>query len=426
LQKRNKKLFDYAPRLPFSSLSFSDRRLLIDLQKEYFKRWGRKKCVAVQIPGRIEIIGNHLDHNAGTVIAAAIDSCVLALASKRDSLIQVASRELQKEFTVQLGEAPNALEGNTERLIYGMVLACQHKGYHVGGFHALVHSAIIPGAGLSSSAAFTLFVGLVISVFYNEGRIPLLDLAYMAQYSEHVYMGKDSGLMDQLVCAYGGTLFMDFKTSPPSMQRLSFNIGPYLPCVLITNEGHEHMQDKYTCISQDMKALANVCGAKLLGKVNKEQFRNCILRARDQVGDQACLRGIHFFSELSRVQDVYRALESGNTKEFLTCIRESSSSSWRLLQNVYDHACNWSQELALFIALSELFFQEYSHTVGVCRVHGGGFSGSVLAFIQQDFLDAYRIMLEQTIGRDVLHVLTVRDYGAVVVALSEDMLDTSQ
>ena len=369
-------------------------------------------------PGRTEIGGNHTDHNGGRVLAAAVDLDAIAVAAPTaDGLIVIESDGYpRQEIRVDdLARRESELSTATA-LTRGVAARMRETGGVVGGFRACVTSDVLNGSGLSSSASYEVLIGTILNHFCNAGRIGGVDIALIAQYSENEYFGKPCGLMDQTTCALGGFVTIDFRdfTHPVVRAvRSAFSGSGYLPVIVNTGGSHADLTPEYAAVKQEMKDVAGYFGGSVLRDVSRERLLADLARLREKVSDRAILRALHFFGDDTRVQHQVQALEEGRFEDFLALVRESGRSSWTLLQNCYSIGSVGEQGVPIALALSEIFLEG----AGAWRVHGGGFAGTVLAFVPDGKLAGYLAGMRAVFGQDSCHALSIRSAGAVALDL---------
>ncbi|MCL2810903.1 MAG: galactokinase [Clostridia bacterium] len=382
------------------------------LIKEHGQLFGKGKTVhLVSAPGRIEIGGNHTDHNHGQVLAAAINLDTLAAVSKTDDGVITVHSDGYRFILVETDDlAPRERErGTTAALIRGVAARLQELGYRMGGFEAAVTSSVLPGSGLSSSAAFEVLIVAILDALYNDWTVPGLLRAQIAQYAENVFFGKPCGLMDQTASSVGGLVQIDFGGEQPQLRGLQYDFSAkgYAVCVVNTGGNHGGLTADYAAIPGEMKRVAAHFGKKTLREVDEEQVEANLAALRSTKGDRSLLRAMHFFAENRRVQAQVDALNRDDLPAFFAEINASGDSSWMLLQNVW--ACPEEQPIALGLALSKLILGGQ----GACRVHGGGFAGTILAFVPNALLDEYTRRMEALFGADTCVALDIRPEGAV-------------
>ena len=355
-------------------------------------------------PGRTEIGGNHTDHNHGRVIAGAVDLDIVGLVEKNDSgVIRLKSAEYDKLDTVDVSQLEIHQEDTgSQSLIRGICAKCVELGYQVGG--------------LSSSAAFEVLVVTVLSHLYNDGKIDPITAAIISQYAENVYFGKPSGLLDQMASSVGGVTAMDFKDpAAPVVEKVEFDLASYghALCVVDTGGNHADLTGDYASIPAEMKAVAQVFGKEFLRDVEEENFYRDLAKARAAAGDRAVLRAMHFFDDDRLAQEEAQALKEGDFETFLSLVNRSGQSSLMRLQNVFAPSQAKEQGITLALALSQRLLQGQ----GACRVHGGGFAGTIQAYVPFSLLESYRQGMESVFGAGSCYVLSFRQAGGAKVLL---------
>ena len=364
-------------------------------------------------PGRTEIGGNHTDHNYGRVLAGAVNLDIVGVAGKNNSnVIRIWSEDYPK-FEVDLSSLKPVEEERftSAALVRGICSRLNELGYTIGGFDACIDGGVPKGSGLSSSASFEVLVGAVISHFFNGGTLDPIENAKIGQYSENNYFGKPCGLMDQTACAMGGLITIDFKDpSKPVVKKVNFDFVKTGFSLVITDTGGSHadLNDEYASLPADMKAVAAELGAKVLREVTLEQVLGIAPRIREKTGDRAILRAIHFQLDNQRVVDQVEALERNDFKSFLRMVVESGYSSYMYNQNIYPVSNIREQNVSLALALSDLVLKGE----GAWRVHGGGFAGTIQAFVPHNLLHKYVSTLEHLFGKGACHDLFIRQQGA--------------
>ncbi|NLK39427.1 MAG: galactokinase [Clostridiales bacterium] len=387
--------------------------------EEFCKQYGEDRHITLfSVPGRSEICGNHTDHNHGKVMAAGVNLDIIAVASKNtEDIIRIKS-EGYDEDCVNFSEYKNTDKNyyyKSKSLIAGMAAGFEKEGYSTGGFDAYTTTEVYKGSGLSSSAAFEVMVGNIINHFYNEGKVTALDIAKIAQYSENEFFGKPCGLMDQTACAVGGFVEIDFETpSNPLLIGHDFNLDEagYSLCIINTGGNHADLNEDYASVPAEMKAVAEYFGKSVLREISWESLIENIPALRKTVGDRAIMRAYHYFAENKRVTEAAKALKTGNISLFLSKISESGNSSFKYLQNVYTVKNVAEQGLSLALCLTEDFL---SSREGAYRVHGGGFAGTIQAFIKKEDVERYKERIDAAFGKGACAVLNVRKYGAIKV-----------
>ncbi len=383
---------------------------------EYFGSLGEHRFFSA--PGRTEICGNHTDHNCGKVFAASVNLDVIAVVEPTDDGKITIKSEGFPEDSISLDnlEAVPEEKNTSASLIRGVVSKFKQEGYSIGGFRAYTTSNVLKGSGLSSSAAFEVLVGTILSHVYNGGQISPVKIAQIAQYAENVYFGKPSGLMDQMASSVGGFIAIDFKdTSSPVIEPVAadFEKFGHALCIVDAKGDHADLTDEYASIPTEMKKIAEYFGCKHLREISKADIILNINLLRDQFGDRAVLRAIHFFDENERVDKLVHALKTGDFAAFLGSVKESGDSSFKYLQNIYANTDVPHQCLSIALNIAE-----YSlHRKGACRVHGGGFAGTIQAFVPLDSLQQFKMNIEKVFGAGSCHVLSVRPIGGTEVVI---------
>ncbi len=369
-------------------------------------------------PGRTEIGGNHTDHQHGLVLAGAVSldtRAAAALNGTKEIRIQSQGYPL---YTVSLADlAPRPEEiGTAAALIRGVAAGFSRLGTVPVGFDAYVQSTVLPGSGLSSSAAFEVLLGTVCNALFLEGRLPMPEIAKIGQYAENVYFGKPCGLMDQMASAVGGLVAIDFADPEnPVITPVDFDFSAcgHALCILDSRASHADLTDEYAAIPNELKALCGYFGASVLRDVPEAGFYAAIPALRQRFGDRAVLRAIHIFEENRRVPLQTDALRTGDFDRFLELVRQSGQSSWMYLQNVIPTGQALHQEMAIALALC----QNLLGSRGAFRVHGGGFAGTVQAFVPLDMLDNFRSGVDAVLGDGACHVLSIRPQGGTELML---------
>jgi galactokinase len=367
-------------------------------------------------PGRTEVGGNHTDHNGGRVLAAAVNLDAIAAAAPRDDgLIRLQSEGYGESVvdTRRLDAAPEE-RGTVTALVRGVCAGLAQRGHRIGGFDACVASDVLKGSGLSSSAAFEVLIGAIVNGLYNGGGVDPIAVAQVGQYAENVYFGKPCGLMDQTASSLGGFVTIDFRDAArPLVQKVSFDFAGSGHALVIIDTGGDHadLTPEYAAVREEMQAVAAALGGRVLRDVREEQALADIPALRAQAGDRAILRALHFFEDDRRVEMQVAVLQAGAFDRFLDLVIESGRSSWMLLQNCYPPGSSWLQGVPLGLALSERLLAGR----GAWRVHGGGFAGTIQAFVPRELLADYLAKMRSAFGGDACHELSVRQAGALRV-----------
>ncbi len=389
---------------------------MIEAIEKFEEKYGSEKDIyLLSVPGRSEILGNHTDHNHGKVMAGAINRDIISVVAKNDKDQIRFFSEGYHESVISISSSAdpkNFRQFTSAALVAGMVRGFTDAGYGVGGFDAYTTTEVLKGSGLSSSAAFEVMIGNILNHLYNNGDVDNKEIAKIAQFSENVYFGKPCGLMDQMACAVGGFVYIDFADEKnPVVNPIRFSLGDhgYSLCIVNTGGSHSNLNDDYASVPAEMKAVANALGGEVLRGKSKAQLLRVMPKLREELGDRAILRAMHFLSENDRVEAAKAALKSGNIGEFFRNIRASGNSSYKFLQNVYTNQNVREQGLSLALCLTEEFLDTHS---GACRVHGGGFAGTIQAFIRTSDVEEYRALMDSVFGEGATMPLFVRPLGA--------------
>lgn len=366
-------------------------------------------------PGRTELSGNHTDHQHGRVLAAAVElDTRAAVALNGTSLIRVLSEgyPLCEVDLRDLSIRPDE-KNTTAALIRGVAAGFAQRGCTLSGFDAYVTSTVLPGSGLSSSAAFEVMLGTAINHLFSCG-VDAVEIARIAQYAENVYFGKPCGLMDQMASSVGGCVAIDFADpAAPVITPVNFDFSAcgHALCIIDSGASHADLTDEYAAIPAELSAVSAVFGKATLRDVPEADFYADLSRVRAVAGDRAVLRAIHIFDENRRVEAQVAALQRGDFSEFLRYVNLSGFSSQNLLQNVIPTGATTHQEVALALALARHLLGDR----GACRVHGGGFAGTIQAFVPNDMLPAFRTGIESVLGDGSCHALAIRPAGGILV-----------
>ena len=385
---------------------------------DFLSLYGEHEVALFSVPGRSEISGNHTDHNHGKVLAGSINLDIIAVAAKTENGVITIKSKGFDEDVVDTNSYTSPVENDyfqSNALIAGMANAFEDAGYKKGGYIAYTTSNVFKGSGLSSSAAFEVMVGNILNYFYNDGKVENTEIAKMAQFAENVYFGKPCGLMDQMACAVGGFVYIDFKdTKNPVIEKIPFDLSAqgYALCIVNTGGNHADLNDDYASVPAEMKSVAKLFGAEYLRQISKKRVLDNVASIREAVGDRAILRAIHFFNENDRVTKQARALKNENTANFFRYTKESGRSSFMYLQNVFTTKNVQEQGLSLALAITDSVMNGRG---GAFRVHGGGFAGTIQAFVPFALVEKYRAAIDSTFGKGACHVLRIRPYGAIKV-----------
>ena len=394
------------------------RKRYAHLQEKFTEEFGEAELRYFSAPGRTEIIGNHTDHNGGQILAGSITlDTICAAAPTDDGIITIVSEGYRPVSvdTKALSETPK--EDGSKSLVAGMAEAAENFGYKVGGFRAYVTSEVIASAGVSSSASFEMLVCTVLNAFYNEGKMSIADYARMGQYAENHWWNKSSGLMDQMACAAGGVIFLDFSEGV-RYETIDFSFDDYDMDLFILNtgKGHADLTEEYSSIPHEMYAVAEKLGESRLADVSELVLLTTLGGMREKLGnDRALLRALHFFEENKRVNEAREAVAAGNSDKLLQLMGESGKSSYEWLQNAYCTEDTKEQSIPLALCLTELFLKRCAR--GTCRIHGGGFAGVIMAILPKEEREYYTAFMSQFFGKENIYRMGLRRYGAVEVSL---------
>ena len=369
-------------------------------------------------PGRTEIGGNHTDHNAGRVLAASINlDSIGAVDETNNDTITVFSEGYPSPFKVILNDLrpKKEEERTTAGLIRGIAARYKELGYKIGGFNAYISSNVMVGSGLSSSASIEVLVGTILNELYNKGKVSEETVAIIGQYAENNYFNKPCGLMDQLTIAVGGIISIDFRDSKnPIVKKVDFNFSSQNYSILVVDTGGNHadLTDDYASIPQEMKSVAQELGGKVCRDISLKELIENVYDLRFKVGDRAILRTLHFLDDNQRVLEQVEALEKGDFDTFLNLVSESGNSSSKWLQNCFTTKNPAEQGITLALALTENYLKN-SEKKYACRVHGGGFAGTIQVFMPNEMLDGYLKMIKTVFGEKSVEILRVRELGSI-------------
>lgn len=367
-------------------------------------------------PGRSEVGGNHTDHQHGTVLAASINlDSIGVVRATNDNVIRLVSDEYQ-EIVISLDDILLKQEEKetTTALIKGVVSGFLNRQYEVGGFSAFVTSDVLIGAGLSSSAAFETLIGTILSGLYNNMSVSAIDIAIIGQYAENIYFGKPCGLMDQMACSVGNLVYIDFENpGKPIVEKVAFDMEQYgySLCITDTKGSHADLTDEYAAVPKEMKLVAKHFGQDVLRGITAQDILKDIATLRSEFGDRSVLRALHFINENERVGQEVEALKKGDFEQFLHYVKASGDSSYKYLQNVYANSDVICQNVSIALATSDVVLEDN----GVSRVHGGGFAGTIQAFVKNSHVDEYKKNMDLIFGEGSCSELRIRKYGGIQV-----------
>ena len=367
-------------------------------------------------PGRSEIGGNHTDHQHGKVLACAINMDAIGIVKKENTeevrIVSDGADEIVVDITkLSIREEE---KGSTLALIKGVLAGFQERGYKIGAFSAYITSDVLIGSGVSSSAAFETLIGTILSGLYNKMQVSAVEIAMIGQFAENVYFGKPCGLMDQMACSIGSLAYIDFRDpEKPHVEKVDFDLEKYgySLCITDTKGSHADLTDEYAAVPEEMKRVANYFCKEVLADITLDQLLNNVADMRKVLSDRCILRAVHFLTENKRVEEEVNTLKNEDIESFLECIKASGNSSYKFLQNVYSVKNVYQQNVSLALALSETLLGDK----GACRVHGGGFAGTIQAFVKNEDVKAYQESMNQIFGYGSCSVLKIRKYGGIQV-----------
>ncbi len=385
--------------------------------ESFVKRFDKNETRDVSLfsaPGRTEICGNHTDHNHGLVLAAGISLDAIAVAAKNDDNIIRIKSEGYPQDEVNCGdlEIKENEKGRSQSIVRGIVARFKELGYNVGGFDATTASQVLSGSGLSSSAAFEVLVCTILNHLYNDGKVDPVEIAKISQYSENVYFGKPCGLLDQMACSVGGFVSIDFAdTSKPVIEKIDFDFASsgHSLCIVDTKGSHSDLTDEYAAVRTEMEDVASFFGKKVLRECDKAQVLANAGAIKEKFNERAVIRALHYYGENERVLKQAKALSENDFEQFKSLIIESGRSSYMYNQNVYTCKKPQNQPLSLALCISEQLLSGK----GAWRVHGGGFAGTIQAFVPDNLVKEYTDAMKAIFGDDSCYVLSVRPYGGV-------------
>ena len=389
-----------------------------NLVGKFEKEFGDRDMKMFTSPGRTEISGNHTDHNHGKVLAGSINLDCVGIAAKNDSdKVNIVSETFDQKFSIDLKDlAPSSKMAGTIDLVKGLLKGFLEMGYKVGGFDAYITSNVISAAGVSSSAAFEMLLCSMLNVFFNDGKMDVVAYAHVGKYSENHYWNKSSGLLDQMACAVGGLITIDFfDPANPKVEQIPFDFGSQNHSLIIVNtgKGHADLSADYSSVPNEMRKVAEYFGKEVCSQVKEEDVIANLSKVRQFAGDRSVMRALHFFEENKRVEAEVAALKENRFDDFLAGITASGNSSWKWLQNCYTNSNVQEQGISVALALTELFIADKKR--GACRIHGGGFAGVIMAMLPNDLVDEYVEYIEKALGKGNAYKMSIRPYGAVCV-----------
>ena len=396
-------------------ISYQKQRY-VNAIESYIEEFGEDDVEIYSAPGRSEVGGNHTDHQHGEILAASINLDAIGIVKKTDDMkVSI----LSKGYTLTTISLENLDMQEEEKettiaLIKGVVAGLANRGYKIGGFKAYITSDVLIGAGLSSSGADDTSIGNIVSGLYNNMSVSAEEIAIIGQFAENVYFGKPCGLMDQMACSVGNMVHVDFADiNNPKVEKVTFDLNKYgnSLCITDTKGSHADLTADYAAVPEEMKKVAAFFGKEVLLGLTVDDILENIVKVREQVGDRGVLRALHFIRENERVQKEVSYLSDEDIEGFLKTVAASGNSSYKYLQNVYSNADVQHQNVSLALAISEDFLGEN----GVSRVHGGGFAGTIQAFVKNDIVIEYQKIMDKVFGQGACSVLKIRKYGGMKV-----------
>ena len=412
--------------LPVFETLYGTKKEVLEAQKERYGKAvqkftelypDREEIRIFSAPGRTEIGGNHTDHQHGCVLAAAVQLDVIGVvAFHKDGVIRVCS-EGYRPFTVELSDL-SVQEGETgsAAIVRGIAARFLELGVKVDGFDVYCTSDVLSGSGISSSAAFETLIGTIIDAQYNDGRAGAVEIAKIGQYAENVYFGKKCGLMDQMASSVGGLVFIDFAdTEAPVIEPFAFDFEQAGYCICVTDTGgtHANLTPDYVAVRSEMEAVAAQFGKEYLRQVEEAVFYRELPNLRETCSDRAILRAVHFFEDNRRAREEAEVLRAGNVEKFLSLVQKSGDSSEAFLQNLYSTSAPTEQAIPLGIMMSKRILAG----TGAVRVHGGGFAGTIQAFVPVTKAEEYVKEMERVFGEGACYVFRIRPVGGVEITV---------
>ena len=389
-----------------------------DLAEGYKNYFADEPFEFFSAPGRTEISGNHTDHNSGKILAGSIHLDTIAAAGKNNSdQIRMISATYHQDMTISLDdlERTSATSG-TGPLLKGILDGFKKHGHKIGGFDVYTTTNVIGAAGVSSSASFEMLICTIVNYLFNDGKLDISEYAQIGKYAENNFWNKQSGLLDQMACAAGGIVTIDFKDQAnPVLEKLAFDFDELGHDLVIVNtgKGHADLSEEYSSVPIEMKKVAQYFGKEVLRECTLDEVIDNMTEVRKFAGDRAALRAIHFLTEDDRVDVAVKAIKEKDYASFLNVITESGNSSWKYLQNCYPAGEHKEQPVTVALALTEVYLKKLGR--GVCRVHGGGFAGVIMALVPHDDTDGYVSYMEKHMGKENVYKMRIRNEGAIRV-----------
>ncbi|MBO5450402.1 MAG: galactokinase [Lachnospiraceae bacterium] len=396
-------------------ISYQKQRY-VNAIESYIEEFGEDDVEIYSAPGRSEVGGNHTDHQHGEILAASINLDAIGIVKKTDDMkVSIFSKGYTlTTISLENLDMQEEEKETTIALIKGVVAGLANRGYKIGGFKAYITSDVLVGAGLSSSAAYETLIGNIVSGLYNNMSVSAEEIAIIGQFAENVYFGKPCGLMDQMACSVGNMVHVDFADiNNPKVEKVTFDLNKYgySLCITDTKGSHADLTADYAAVPEEMKKVAAFFGKEVLLGLTVDDILENIVKVREQVGDRGVLRALHFIRENERVQKEVSYLSDEDIEGFLKTVAASGNSSYKYLQNVYSNADVQHQNVSLALAISEDFLGDN----GVSRVHGGGFAGTIQAFVKNDIVIEYQKIMDKVFSQGACSVLKIRKYGGMKV-----------
>ncbi|MFV0394799.1 MAG: galactokinase [Coprobacillaceae bacterium] len=392
----------------------TQKQRYVEALQEFITLYGDQEIAIFSAPGRSEVSGNHTDHQHGQVLAAAVNLDIIGIVSK-STTIKIKSDEYEiEEVDITDLQFNEQEKGKSISLVRGVVARIKELDYKIGGFNGYFTSNVLIGSGLSSSAAFEVLIGTIISGLYNNMEIDSVVIGQVGQYAENQYFGKPCGLMDQCASAVGSLIYIDFNDPIlPIVKKVDIDFSQFEHslCIVDTQGSHSNLTNEYAAIPEEMRSVAQVFGKDYLRDVDEKRFYQEIATIKEVCNDRAILRAFHFFTENNRVPKAVDALNKGDFDTFKDIIVASGNSSFKYLQNVYTNNDVYNQGVSVALAMSESILQKH----GVCRVHGGGFAGTIQVFVEDQYVKTYKEEIEKILGKGTCHILKIRKYGGIRV-----------
>lgn len=388
------------------------------LKSEFEGHFGKSPELLFSAPGRTEIGGNHTDHENGLVLCGSVDLDMTAYVSQNGGKTVRLYSEQFEPVIIDLGDLSKKKSeiGRSESLVRGVAHCLKERGFDIFGFDGMMTSNIPAGMGLSSSAAFEILIGNIFNVLFCGGALSPVELAKIGQFAEKEYFGKPCGLMDQIGCSVGGCVFVDFENpNEPKLESFApdFDSAGIVPCIIKTHAGHGDLTDEYAAITEELCEISAHFSSDRLRGVSKEDFYKSISVLRKNFGDRAVLRAMHIFDENKRVKEEFAAIKRKDFESFLSLANSSGLSSQTLLQNVHSEKNPKNQVATFTIALCKRLLGQS----GAVRIHGGGFGGTVQAFVPHSDFDLFRSEIDRVLGENSCRKISVRSVGGCTVEL---------